>query len=392
MFKWLLTVMMATSLLACSSHVTKPAEQFRIGAELDGLYLPMLEGKRVGLIVNQTSMVGEQHLVDLLLQKGVKVQRIFAPEHGFRGDHDAGAKVDSSIDAKTGIPLYSIYGKTRKPEPEALADLDIILFDIQDVGVRYYTYISSMHYMMEAAAEAGLPFMVLDRPNPNGDYVDGPMLEPEFRSFVGMHEIPLVHGLTVGELAHMIIGEGWLNTDKTLSLTVIPMQGYRHDMRYELPVRPSPNLPNYVSIRHYPSLGFFEPTPVSIGRGTDFPFQVIGHESLYVSADSPFSFKPRSIPGASTHPKFEDVEIQGVDLRNFEAKGLDMSYLVNWHHKFAAAGEEFFTNPGFMDKLAGTDKLRLALAEGLSEAEIRAQWQPALQDYLKMRQDYLLYP
>lgn len=392
MFKWLVTLLMATSLVACSSHNTAPTDNFMVGAERDGLFLPKLAGKRVGLIVNQTSVVGEQHLVDLLLEKGVKVQRIFAPEHGFRGDHDAGAKVDSSIDAKTGIPLYSIYGKTRKPEAEALTDLDVILFDIQDVGVRYYTYISSMHYMMEAAAEAGLPFMVLDRPNPNGDYVDGPMLEPEFRSFVGMHEIPLVHGLTVGELAHMIVGEGWLETDKSLALTVIPMQGYRHDMRYELPVRPSPNLPNYVSIRHYPSLGFFEPTPVSIGRGTDFPFQVIGHDSLFVSAAEPFSFAPRSIPGASTHPKFENVTVQGMDLRGIEAKGLNLNYLVEWHHKFAKAGETFFTSPSFMDKLAGTDKLRLALAEGLSEAQIRAQWQTDLQRYMKMRQGYLLYP
>lgn len=392
MFKWLVTLLMATSLVACSSHVSAPADNLKVGAERDGLFLPKLAGKRVGLIVNQTSVVGEQHLVDLLLEKGVTVQRIFAPEHGFRGDHDAGAKVDSSIDAKTGIPLYSIYGKTRKPEAEALADLDVILFDIQDVGVRYYTYISSMHYMMEAAAEAGLPFMVLDRPNPNGDYVDGPMLEPAFRSFVGMHEIPLVHGLTVGELAHMIVGEGWLETDKSLALTVIPMQGYRHDMRYELPVRPSPNLPNYVSIRHYPSLGFFEPTPVSIGRGTDFPFQVIGHDSLFVSAAEPFSFAPRSIPGASTHPKFENVTVQGMDLRGIEAKGLNLNYLVKWHHKFAEAGETFFTSPSFMDKLAGTDKLRLALVEGLSEAQIRAQWQTDLQQYMKMRQGYLLYP
>ncbi|GAA0339770.1 DUF1343 domain-containing protein [Bowmanella denitrificans] len=391
MWRLLLGLVMALNLLACSTH-SPTADDIQVGAEREALYLPQLAGKRVGLVVNQTSIAGQQHLVDFLLARGVKVQRIFAPEHGFRGDHDAGAKVDSTVDAKTGIELYSIYGKTRKPAPEAMADLDIILFDIQDVGVRYYTYISSMHYMMEAAAEAGIAFMVLDRPNPNGDYVDGPVLEPAFRSFVGMHEIPLVHGMTVGELAKMIVGEGWLETDKPLNLSVIPVQNYRHDMPYHLPVKPSPNLPNHVAIRHYPSLGFFEPTPVSIGRGTDFPFQVIGHDQHFVEDAKPFSFQPRSIPGASTHPKFEGVTVKGQDLRGVEAKGLELGYLVAWHQQFASAGEAFFTNPGFMDKLAGTDKLRLALADGKTEAEIRASWQDDLQAFKRKRQGYLLYP
>ncbi|GAB3020306.1 exo-beta-N-acetylmuramidase NamZ family protein [Bowmanella dokdonensis] len=398
---WLrLLILLVSALLAgCSPQVEtradggQPSEEaMQVGAERPQLYLSRLKDKRVGLVVNQTSRAGDQHLVDHLLAEGVEVRRIFAPEHGFRGDHDAGAKVASTVDEKTGLPLYSIYGKTRKPEPEALADLDLILFDIQDVGVRFYTYISSMHYMMEAAAENGLEFMVLDRPNPNGDYVDGPLLEPKFRSFVGMHPIPLVHGMTVGELAQMIVGEGWLETEQPLSLTVIPVANYNREMRYELPVRPSPNLPNYAAVRHYPSLGFFEPTPVSIGRGTDFPFQVIGHDSIYVTGVEPFHFTPRSIPGAATHPKFEGGQVTGLDLRHIEADGLNLAYLIAWHQQFASQQAAFFTSPDFMDKLAGTDKLRKAIEAGKTEREIRQGWQQDLDAFLQRRQPYLLYP
>ncbi|WP_088330147.1 DUF1343 domain-containing protein [Lacimicrobium sp. SS2-24] len=375
---------------ACGADMSAPALQ--TGAEQTQAYLPLLQDKRVGLVVNQTSRVGQQHLVDLLLENQINVQRIFAPEHGFRGDHDAGAKVASGKDSKTGIELYSIYGKTRKPEAQALSDLDVIVFDIQDVGVRFYTYISSMHYMMEAAAEADIPFVVLDRPNPNGDYMDGPVLDLSFQSFVGMHPIPLVHGMTVGELAQMINAEGWLETDKPVQLEVIPVSGYRRDQVYSLPVKPSPNLPNYVSVRHYPSLGFFEPTVVSIGRGTDFPFQVIGHQHIALSEGEPFHFTPRSIPGAATHPKFEGIEIKGMDLRNKTATGLNLGYLVAWHQAFARQQVPFFTNEGFFDKLAGTDRLRKALAAGATEAQIRATWQQDLEAFARARAPYLLYP
>lgn len=385
-----LVLTFSTVLLACTDN--SPAAAIKTGAEQTKVYLPLLKDKQVGLVVNQTSRAGKQHLVDLLLENQIRVQRIFAPEHGFRGDHDAGAKVDSGKDSKTGIELYSIYGNTRKPEPEALADLDMIVFDIQDVGVRFYTYISSMHYMMEAAAEAEIPFVVLDRPNPNGDYVDGPVLEPQFQSFVGMHPIPLVHGMTVGELAQMIKGEGWLETEKQLELTVIPVAGYHRDMRYPLPLKPSPNLPNYTAIRHYPSLAFFEPTVVSIGRGTDFPFQVIGHDRIYLSEGEAFSFTPRSIPGASTHPKFEDTEIKGMDLRNELAQGLNLGYLLAWYQAFTRLQQPFFTSESFFDKLAGTDKLRKAMLAGETEVQIRAGWQADLDAFAKARAPYLLYP
>lgn len=385
-----LLLVFSAMLMACTDN--NSGVKLQTGAARTEAYLPLLKDKKVGLVVNQTSRVAEQHLVDLLLENQVKVQRIFAPEHGFRGDHDAGAKVDSGKDSKTGIELYSIYGKTRKPTPEAMADLDVIVFDIQDVGVRFYTYISSMHYMMQAAAEAGIPFVVLDRPNPNGDYIDGPVLEAGFQSFVGMHPIPLVHGMTVAELAQMIVGEGWLETDKFLDLKVIPMAGYQRDMTYKLPVKPSPNLPNYTAVRHYPSLGFFEPTVVSIGRGTDFPFQVIGHDSIYLTEGEAFSFTPRSIPGASTHPKFEDTQIKGMDLRDKPAQGLNLGYLLAWYQAFSRQQQPFFTSESFFDKLAGTDKLRKAMVAGETEAQIRASWQADLDAFVKAREPYLLYP
>ncbi|MCC5827218.1 exo-beta-N-acetylmuramidase NamZ domain-containing protein [Alkalimonas sp.] len=364
-----------------------------LGVEQTERFLPLLAGKRVGLVVNQTSMLQQQHLVDYLVSQQITVQRIFAPEHGFRGDHDAGAHVAAGVDTATGVEIYSIYGSSRKPSAAAMHDLDVVLFDIQDVGARFYTYISSMHYMMEAASEHSIPFVVLDRPNPNGEFVDGPMLDEQFRSFVGMHRIPLLHGMTIGELAQMILSEGWLNTAHPLELYVVPMLNYRRDMRYDLPVRPSPNLPNYQSIRAYTSLCFFEATPVSEGRGTDFPFQVIGHPTLYVAdTEPPFSFTPRSIPGAASNPKFKDQQVFGQDLRHAPVEGLDLSYLISWYQVFAAAGEPFFTSAGFMDRLAGTDALRLAIEQGLSEAEIKAGWQADLAAFKEQRAPYLLYP
>mgnify|MGYP003384536681 CR=1 FL=1 len=363
-------------------------ENIILGAEQVTYYLPMLTGKRVGLVVNQTSQVANEHLVDVLIKNKVNVQAIFAPEHGFRGNHDAGEKFSSTIDEKTGIPLISIYGKNRKPTASVMANLDVIIFDIQDVGVRFYTYISSMHYMMEAASDAGIQFVVFDRPNPNGAFVDGPILEPEFNSFVGMHKIPLVHGMTVGELALMFKGEGWLKTTNDLELSVVNMKNYQRTMPYSLPIKPSPNLPNDVSIKLYPSLGFFEATPISIGRGTDFPFQVIGHDKISIGD---FTFMPVSTPGAASSPKLMNKSLIGEDLRHSNIQGVDLSFLIKWHKAFQITNTTFFTRASFMDKLSGTDKLRKAIIAGQTAQEIKLSWQQGLHKFKRLRKPYLLY-
>ena len=358
------------------------------GAEQLAVYLPLLQGKRVGLLVNQTSLVGEQHLVDVLLANGVNIVSIFAPEHGFRGDHDAGAKVSSGIDSKTGLPLLSLYGASKAPSAAQMQALDLVIFDIQDVGVRYYTYISSMHYLMQAAAEHNVAMLVLDRPNPNGRYLDGPLLDLAFQSFVGMHPIPLLHGMTVGELALMIKGEGWINQAAQLQLTVIPVANYQRDMPYSLPVPPSPNLPNDQAVALYPSLGFFEATPLSVGRGTPFPFQVLGYDKFSLGN---FAFTPVATPGAALNPPLKDTPSTGQDLRQVNAGGLDLNYLINWHRLFAANNATFFSSPGFMDKLAGSATLRQQIEQGFTEQQIRASWQSALNDFAGKRQPYLLY-
>ncbi len=365
------------------------AKHIIVGAEQTFNYLPILQNKRVGLVVNQTSMVGAQHLVDTLIANNINVQAIFAPEHGFRGNYDAGEKFSSSVDEKTGVELVSIYGKNRKPSAEVLANIDVIIFDIQDVGVRFYTYISSMHYMMEAAADADITFIVLDRPNPNGAFVDGPILEPEFTSFVGMHKIPLLHGMTIGELALMFKGEGWLNTPQALMLKVISIQNYQRTMLYSLPVKPSPNLPNDTAINLYPSLGFFEATPVSIGRGTYFPFQVIGHDKVSLGN---FAFTPIATLGAASHPKLMNKALLGQDLRHSQVRGLELDFIINWHNKFKTQGREFFTRASFMDKLSGTDKLRKAIVTGKSAKAIKQSWQQGLKQFKTLRKPYLLYP
>ncbi len=378
-----------------SPSSAQPQEtSFLLGAEQSGLYLPLLRDKKVGLLVNQTSRLGEQHLVDALLAEGIAIQTIFAPEHGFRGDHDAGAKVDHSVDERTGLPIASMYGSNRRPSAELMRALDVVIFDIQDVGVRYYTYISSMHYLMEVAAAEGTKVLILDRPNPNGRFVDGPVLDLAFQSFVGMHPIPLLHGMTVGELALMIQGEGWIPNAEALQLTVIPMQQYRRDKPYSLPIRPSPNLPNDQSIALYASLGFFEATPMSVGRGTPYPFQVLGFDQFALTddLDQVFSFRPVSTPGAALTPPLQDKTVFGQDLRDVSAQGLDLSYLIQWQQRFAEQGQPLFTSPGFMDRLAGTDQLRLQLEAQTPEAEIRASWQDDLAHFLRQRQPYLLYP
>ncbi|TMO78402.1 DUF1343 domain-containing protein [Pseudoalteromonas sp. S3776] len=381
-------VLLFSSLFNVSAKQSEPQNLPVVGAAQYKHYLPQLQNKRVGLVVNQTSLVANTHLVDALLTKNINLTKIFAPEHGFRGDHDAGAHVKNAVDSKTGIPLISIYGKNKKPSAEALSNVDVIIFDIQDVGVRFYTYISSMHYMMEAAAEQGIEFIVLDRPNPNIAYVDGPILEREFKSFVGMHPIPVLHGMTVGELAKMIKGESWINKAADLKLTVIPVDHYTRSTSYSLPVKPSPNLPNDQSIALYPSLCFFEATPVSIGRGTDFAFQVMGYSPV---ALGDFSFTPRSIKGAAANPKFKNITVKGLDLRTADTRGLDLSYLITAYNQLSKNNITFFERADFMDKLAGTNKLRLAIEAGQSEAQIKQRWQQGLAAFKKQRAPYLLY-
>ena len=368
----------------CQPVTARPA--IEIGAERSALYLPMLKGK-VGLVVNQTSRVGQQHLLDYLLAQGVDVRMVFAPEHGFRGEADAGAHISDGVDERTGVPIVSIYGKNKKPGKDVMSQLDWVIFDIQDVGARFYTYISSMHYMMEAAAENHVRFMVLDRPNPNGNYVRGPIREDAFTSFVGMHPIPLLHGMTVGELAQMINGEGWLAGHVQVDLTVIPMRHYQRSQPYSLPVSPSPNLPNDSAIALYPSLCLFEPTTVSVGRGTPFPFQVVGHPQI---ALGPFEFTPVSGAGAAK-PKWQDTALQGIDLRQSSIHGLDLTLLVSTYQAITAKRLPFFTSESFFDKLAGTDKLRKALVAGQSAGQIEASWQQGEARFIQQRQPYLLY-
>lgn len=357
-------------------------------AERIDYYLPLMQNKTVGLVVNQTSMCGQQHLVDELLSRDVSIKTIFAPEHGFRGTADAGATIKDSKDDKTGLPVVSLYGKNKKPSAAQLAGLDVIIFDIQDVGARFYTYISTLHYVMEAAAENELSVIVLDRPNPNGHYVDGPVLDPAFRSFVGMHEIPVVHGMTVGELACMINGEGWLKGGISCTLDVIPCKNYQHQMPYTLPVRPSPNLPNATSIYLYPSLCFFEGTDVSVGRGTDKQFQVLGAPT----AKGDFAFTPEPKPGAK-YPKHQGRSLLGEDLSQLSAEagqahGFQLSYLLKY---FEMLGPKLFTKADFFDKLAGNASLREMILAGKSESEIRASWEPELSAFKELRAEYLLY-
>ena len=375
---------------ATPAPVVSTAEKLapiQTGAEQTQLYVPQLQGKRVGMVVNQTSLIGQTHLVDSLLRRGVNITKIFAPEHGFRGDADAGAHISSSVDARTGIPIVSLYGKNYKPSAEQLRDLDVLLFDIQDVGVRFYTYISTMHYVMEAAAENNKKVLILDRPNPNGYYVDGPILDKSLTSFVGMHPIPVVHGLTVGELAHMINGEKWLTGGKQADVQVIPNQGYTHASRYSLPVKPSPNLPNDQAIVLYPSLCFFEGTNVSVGRGTLTPFQVIG-SPFYPKTT--FSFVPKSIKGMSSQPPHEGKVCHGYDLTDpAKATTFTLKYLIDFYQN-SSEKEKFFN--AFFPKLAGNKTLQEQIVAGKTEEEIRKTWEPGLEAYRTMRKKYLLYP
>ena len=351
-------------------------------------YLPLIEGKRVGIVGNQTSIIGETHLVDTLLSLGVDVRKIYTPEHGFRGTADAGAKVNSGKDEKTGIPIVSLYGKNKKPTPEMLHGIDVILFDLQDVGVRFYTYISTMSYVMEAAAENNLPVIVLDRPNPNGFYVDGPVLKSENKSFVGMHQVPVVYGMTIGEYAKMVNGEGWLKNGVTCDLTVIPMRKYNRKAIYELPVKPSPNLPNWESVYLYPTLCFFEGTNVSVGRGTETPFQIYGHPDMRGS----HTFTPKSTGGASK-PLLEGQRCRGENLTEYahdyayNANQLHLEWIIEAYQQLKDKG--FFKD--YFRLLSGDKQLQRDIEKGKSADEIRASWEDDLEAFKAVREKYLLY-
>jgi uncharacterized protein YbbC (DUF1343 family) len=362
------------------------------GAEQVSRWELLLKGKKVALLVNQTAMVGNTHLVDTMVALKIDVVKIFAPEHGFRGGADAGEDVKDSVDAKTKIPVVSIYGSKVKPTDTDLAGIDLVVFDIQDVGARFYTFISSLHYMMEACADNDVALLVLDRPNPNGFYVDGPVLKKEFSSFVGVDPIPVVHGLTVAEYAQMVNGEEWLGKDKKCRLQYVNCVNYTHARGYVLPVKPSPNLPNAVAVYLYPWLCFFEGTNVSLGRGTDRPFQIIGAPEL-TGKQYTTKFTPKSMPGAK-NPPLLNKECKGLDLSNYmidtNNKQIQLHYLLDAYNAFPDKSKFFLAN-NFIDKLAGTDELRKQILADKTEVEIRASWQPALNDYKVIRSKYLLY-
>ena len=382
------------------------------------VYVPLLKDKKVGIFANHTSLVGNTHLVDTLLAMGIEVKKIFAPEHGFRGEADAGEKISNTRDAKTGIEIISLYGSKRQPSSDDLKDLDVLVFDIQDVGLRYYTYISSLEEFMNAALENGKPLMVLDRPNPNGFYIDGPILEKPFKSFVGMQPIPIVYGMTIGEYGMMLAGEGWLSAkanekmayyksttptaDTPFHFLVIKCTGYTHSSSYELPVAPSPNLPNQQSILLYASTCFFEGTDLSLGRGTDKPFQVFGHPTMDKSL---FSFTPQSVAGAKNPPQLGktcygfDLSKEVIDIENPKWQQIQLNYILKAYSLFPDKSKFFITatkldpKPGnyFFNKLAGNGTFMQQIKIGATEEEIRASWAPGLKAFKEIRNKYLLY-
>jgi uncharacterized protein YbbC (DUF1343 family) len=373
-------------------RVEKVIDSLMVGADQIDLFLPWVEGKRVGLVGNQSSLVGKQHVLDTLLAYGVDVVKIFSPEHGFRGKADAGEKIDSSVDQKTGVPIVSLYGNNKKPRVDQLQDIDILLFDLQDVGARFYTYISTLHYVMEACAENNKTLIVLDRPNPNGHIVDGPILKKDFKSFVGMHPIPILHGMTMAEYARMINGEGWLKDEFQCELKWVPCRNYSRYDAYYLPVPPSPNLRTFSAINLYPSLCLFEGTVISEGRGTDGPFERFGHPQLPLDS-FPFQFEPKSGFGAK-YPKLEGQLCNGLNLKeegNNRLNQLELKWLISAYKAFQ--GTPFFIKKNnWFDTLAGTDQLRKAIEEGKSESDIRSDWKEGLDQFRSMRKEYLIYP
>ena len=384
-----------SALLNPMLHQARPIqENVRPGAERSGMYLSRLEGNNLGIVANQTSLTGKTHLVKSLGAMGnkrVRICKLFSPEHGFMGQGEDAVPIEDDVDQKTGIPIISLYGRKRKPNAEDLADLDLLLIDIQDVGIRFYTYISTLFYVMQACAERDLELLLLDRPNPNGFYVDGPVLEPGFSSFEGLHEVPVVYGMTIGEYARMINGEGWLGVGLTCNLTVIPCENYSHHSRYNLPIPPSPNLPTMNSIFLYPSICFFEGTLISEGRGTNSPFEVFGHPELQ---EADYSFTPQSMPGTDSHPKLKGKLCHGKDLRYLRdivdrQPGINLSWLIFAYKNFPDKANFFIP---FFEKLAGTARLRHQIMEGLSEEKIRSSWADDLASFKKIRRKYLIYP
>ena len=362
------------------NHIVPGAAQWRS-------YIKILEGENVGVVAHQASLVNPKtHLIDTLISLKVNIKKVFAPEHGFRGDADAGENITDQKDLKTGLPILSLYGSNKKPSRESLVGISIMLFDLQDVGVRFYTYLSTLHYVMEACAENGIPLVILDRPNPNAHYTDGPVLEEDCKSFVGMHPVPIVSGMTIGEYAKMINGERWLYEGIQCDLTVIPIKNYTHQTAYEIPLRPSPNLPNAHSIALYPSLCLLEPTVISVGRGTEMQFQIYGHPKL---PQKDFSFTPRPNYG-SKNPKLKGQLCHGVDLRNFEPnKKIELQWLIQAFRDFPEK-EDFFKT-GF-HRIAGNKRLQKQLSQGMNEQQIRITWKKDLEKFKKVRKKYLIYP
>lgn len=366
-------------------------EKIQTGAQNTEAYLPLLEGKRVGVVANHASLIGEIHLVDSLLSLDIEITKIYSPEHGFLGKASAGEKVGNQKAHLNKLHIISLYGDHKKPTKEDLSGIDILVFDLQDVGVRFFTYISTLTYVMEACAENDIPLIVLDRPNPNGFYIDGPVLEPEFKSYVGLHPVPIVYGMTIGEYAKMVNGEGWLENKRTCSLSVVNMNKYTHRMIVDLPVKPSPNLPNWQSVYLYPSLCFFEGTIMSAGRGTDIPFQIFGHPEFGIGD---FSFTPEQNEGA-LNPKYENQLCYGTNLiglaENYQNNppSLNLSFLISSYQYMKAKEVPFFVR--YFKNLAGTEQLQIQIEEGLSEEEIRHSWQEGLDSFKKIRAKYLLY-
>ena len=365
-------------------------EQVLPGAEDTAAYFPMLQNKKVGIVAHQSSLIAQQgqtiHLVDVLIKNNINLQKIFAPEHGFRGTADAGEKIENQVDTKTQLPIISLYGKNRKPTSKQLQEIEIMIFDLQDVGVRFFTYLSTLHYVMEACAENNIPLIVLDRPNPNTHYIDGPVLDLKNKSFVGMHPVPIVYGMTIGEYAKMINGEKWLKNQLKCDLTVIPVQNFTHNTSYTLSVRPSPNLPNEKSIALYPSLCLLEPTEVSVGRGTSTQFQIYGHPDF---PDKGFSFTPQSNFG-SKNPKHKGQVCYGKDLTQVDKPDrIELQWLINAYSQFP--NKESFFLKGF-ERIAGVSSLKTQLETGESEASIRNSWTADLESFKKIRVKYLLYP
>ena len=375
--------------ISCQSQQPSQGEMLPAASRTEQ-YMPRLEGKRVAVVANHTSLVGEVHLVDTLLAQGIDVRKIFSPEHGFRGEREAGELIGNYQDAQTGLQVVSLYGSNKKPEAEDLEDVDIVVFDIQDVGVRFYTYISTMHYVMEACAETQTTFLVLDRPNPNGFYVDGPVLDTQYRSFVGMHPIPLVHGMTIAELGRMINDQGWLNHGVRCDYDWVACKNYTHDSLYRLPVAPSPNLPNMQSIYLYPSVGLMEGTVINVGRGTEWPFQVFGHPRLQ---HGEMTYIPRGIKGVSENPKYKGQACHGIDLRKYPADSLiqhpaiRLEWIRQAIHQVPA--EDFFMP--FFNNLAGNQSLMHQLKQGRTPSEIKKGWQDDLEAFMKLRRQYLIY-